>query len=89
MPCSAVYDTTDLWNDPHLQAREFIQRIEHPVVGAVELMRNPIRMSASEVPLGPSPMLGDSTSEVLRADLGLDDEEIAALESGGAIRVAK
>jgi formyl-CoA transferase len=89
VPCSAVYDTTDLWNDRHLRARDFIQTIEHPVAGAVQLMRNPLRMSASQVPLGPSPILGAHTVEVLRADLGLDLDAIADLRASGAIGTAE
>jgi formyl-CoA transferase len=89
VPCSAVYDTTDLWNDRHLQAREFIQTIEHPVAGSVQLMRNPLRMSASQVPLGPSPILGAHTAEVLRDDLGLPLEQISELAAAGAIACAE
>jgi formyl-CoA transferase len=89
VPCSAVYDTTDLWNDRHLQARDFVQTIEHPVAGTVQLMRNPLRMSASNVPLGPSPILGAHTAEVLRDDLGFDIEAIADLRACGAIGTAE
>ena len=89
VPCSAVYDTTDLWNDRHLRERDFIQTVQHPVAGDVELMRNPIRMSASDVPLQPSPLLGGSTADVLAADLGLDAAAVAQLSEAGVVRVAE
>ena len=85
VPCSAVYDTVDLWTDRHLRERDFIQTVEHPHVGPVQLMRNPIRMSASDVPLGPSPFLGAHTADVLHAALGLTDEQLADLRACGAI----
>ena len=89
VPCSAVYDTTDLWNDRHLRERDFIQTVQHPVAGKVELMRNPIRMSASDVPLEPSPLLGGNTAEVLAADLGLDAAAVAELSEAGVVHVAE
>jgi len=88
VPCSAVYDSVDLWHDRHLKERDFIQQVEHPVVGTVNLMRNPLRMSGSQVPLRPSPILGADTVEVLRRDLGLLDSDIADLAAAGAIGTA-
>jgi formyl-CoA transferase len=83
VPCSYVFDTMDLWTDPHLMERDFIQTVQHPVVGDVELMRNPIRMEGA-VPLQPSPLLGADTEAVLRDDLGLSESEIADLLGSGA-----
>jgi formyl-CoA transferase len=89
VPASAVYDTTDLWRDPHLQARNFIQTVEHPVAGPTELMRMSLLLSGSEVPLRASPVLGSSTAEVLCADLGITAEDVAELEACGAIGLAQ
>jgi formyl-CoA transferase len=83
VPCSYVFDTMDLWTDPHLTEREFIQTVQHPVVGDVKLMRNPIRMEGV-VPLEPSPLLGADTEAVLRDDLGMSESEIADLLGSGA-----
>jgi crotonobetainyl-CoA:carnitine CoA-transferase CaiB-like acyl-CoA transferase len=84
--CSAVYDTADLFRDPHLNARGFIQRVEHPVEGEVTLLGQPFRLSGSHVPVRPAPRLGEHTHEVLAAELGLDGDALAALEAAGAIR---
>ena len=78
VPASAVFDTHDLWTDPHLQEREFIQTIEHPAHGPVQLMRSPILMSGA-VPLQRPPLLGEHTDGTLRSDLGLDDAAIEEL----------
>ena len=39
VPISAVLDTTDLFTDPHLASRDFIQTVEHPTEGSIKLMR--------------------------------------------------
>jgi formyl-CoA transferase len=85
VPCSAVLDTRDLFNDPHLLARGFIETVEHDALGPVKLLGCPARMSRSEVPLRASPLLGQHTAEVLRDDLGLEEAEICALRDQGAI----
>ncbi len=85
VPCSAVYDTSDLFNDPHLLERGFVHTIDHKAHGRVRLLGWPARMSASEVEIEPAPLLGEQTAEVLKAELGLDDDELASLRDRGAI----
>ena len=85
VPASYVFDTQDLYTDPHLLSRDFIQEAEHPQAGTLRFMRWPPRMSASEVPIVAGPLLGEHTAEVLREDLGLTDNEVEKLRAGGAI----
>ncbi len=85
VPCSAVLDTRDLFHDPHLLARGFIKSVEHDAVGPVKLLGFPPRLSASEVPIKASPLLGQHTAEVLAEDLGLGAAEIGKLADGGLI----
>ncbi len=85
VPVSAVFDTVDVFNDPHLKARGFIQTVEHPEAGAVKLMASPLRLSESDVPLRAAPLLGQHSGEVLKADLGIDDEELASLREQGVV----
>ena len=85
VPCTAVLSTRDLWEDPHLRERGLIRRLPHPEHGEVDLMRSPLRMSASEVALEPAPALGQHTGEVLAAELGLDGGELAGLRGAGVI----
>ena len=84
-PCSAVLDTHDLFNDPHLLEREFVQTVEHPVLGEVPLMGWPARMSGSSVPIAAAPMLGEHSDEVLADDLGLDSDRLSELHSSGIV----
>ena len=85
VPCSAILDTRDLYHDPHLQARGFIETVEHPERGEVPLLGSPIRMSASRVEMQRAPYLGEHSDEVLRADLGIGDEELETLREDGVL----
>ncbi len=52
VPCSAVMDTLDLFHDPHLSERGFIQTVEHPVAGgAVKRSRPRGRAIGGTAPL--------------------------------------
>ncbi len=82
---SAVNDTMDVFTDPHLNARGFIQRVPHPDHGEVTLMGSPIRMSDSSVELRAGPLLGQHTDDVLAEELAIGAETLGALREAGAI----
>jgi formyl-CoA transferase len=85
VPCSAVLDTVDLYRDPHLLARDFVKRVEHPEREEAPLLGFAARMSDSRVEITRAPYLGEHSDEVLRADLSLDDEALAALRQKGVV----
>ena len=85
VPCSAVLDTRDLFQDPQLAARGFVKRVEHEVLGEVPILGSPFRLSQSEVELRAAPVLGRHTDEVLREDLGLSDSDLSALHASGVV----
>ncbi|MCC7366484.1 MAG: CoA transferase [Dehalococcoidia bacterium] len=77
VPCGAVFDSGDIFSNEHFHARGMVREVEHPTRGLVQLLGNPVRLSASPTEFEAAPLLGRDTDEVLRAELGLDD---AALE---------
>jgi formyl-CoA transferase len=79
VPAGAVYDSNDILTDRHMNARGYILTYEHPGRGTVQMPGQPIRLSASHVEVVPAPLLGQHTAEVLRDELGLSDQEIAAI----------
>ncbi|MFN8508807.1 MAG: CoA transferase [Dehalococcoidia bacterium] len=81
VPASAVFDTEDVLNDPHLRERDMIQTIHHPTRGDWEMLAPPIHMSDSAVGMTPAPLLGQHTDEVLAQRLGLDAAALARLAS--------
>jgi crotonobetainyl-CoA:carnitine CoA-transferase CaiB-like acyl-CoA transferase len=71
----------DLIEDPHLNAREFFERLNHPEVGARTHMGMPWRLTQG--PNGvrtPAPLLGQHTDQVMREVLGYSDQAIAGLK---------
>ncbi len=84
IPVSAVFDTADVFADPHLRARDFIQSLDHPVAGEIKLMASPLRLSESNVPLTRAPLLGEQTDEVL-AELGLSPAEVQDLRAQSVV----
>ncbi|MCC7364517.1 MAG: CoA transferase [Dehalococcoidia bacterium] len=85
VPCSAVYDSDDLFRDKHLIARDRIVEYQYPDRGRVVMQAPPIAMSASKVDMVRAPLLGEHTVEVLQAELGLTDEQIAGLAQRGIL----
>jgi len=69
-----VYSGEELYNDPHLRAREFFVEINHPEVGRRELPG--VFAKLSETPgaiRGYDPLLGEHTDWVLHELLASDD----------------
>ncbi|MEE2984414.1 MAG: CoA transferase [Pseudomonadota bacterium] len=86
VPASAVFDTKDLFADPHLNERGFIHRFSSEGDQRdVLLLGWPPRMSASEVPIELAPALGEHTAEVLRSELGLSAEDIDSFMAEGVL----
>ena len=85
LPASMVFDTKDLFHDPHLLSRGFVHTLEHATLGKVKLLGWPARMSKSEVAMKAASTLGEHTEEILTADLGLDAAGMDKLRESGAI----
>ncbi len=87
IPAAAMVPAFATLDDPQLRARGFFQPIEHPIVGEQQYPGVPMRFSpfspAGGWWPGPAPMLGQHTDEVLRAELGIDDAELARLRDDG------
>lgn len=74
VPCGQVRSIADALADPQVAAREMVIAIEHPDLGTINNLGNPVKLSASpaEVRL-PPPRLGEHTDEVLK-ELGLSSK---------------
>jgi crotonobetainyl-CoA:carnitine CoA-transferase CaiB-like acyl-CoA transferase len=75
----AIEAATDAGGDPRVT-------VEHPTIGALELIGSPIRTAGMPDP-APPPLLGQHTREVLR-ECGLADAEVEELAARGAIACA-
>lgn len=83
-PCNSA---ADIVNDPHVRSHNMLIEVPRPDADRPLLVvGNPIKMSgASEGPVTRWPTLGEHTDEVLRADLGLSDADLAGLRERGVI----
>ena len=71
----------NLIEDPHLNARGFFERLDHPEVGVRTHMGMPWRLTQG--PNGvrtPAPLLGQHTDQVMREVLGYSEQAIAGLK---------
>ena len=86
VPCGSVRNLEELFADPQVAAREMIARLEHPTVGAMQVLGTPVKLS--DTPGGidtPPPRLGQHTDLVLQQDLGFGADAIARLRAEGVI----
>jgi formyl-CoA transferase len=87
VPFTPVYSLDEAVADPQVAHLNMLQSLEHPSLGAVDLVRPGLR-TTSAVPCRPSPppALGQHTVEVL-TQLGIDDEERDSLQEDGTILI--
>ena len=85
VPCGPVLSMKELAEEESLRVSGTVVEVDHPERGKYLTVGNPVKLSDSPVDVGPSPLLGEHTEEILRDIVGLDDEEIKAAKSEGAI----
>lgn len=86
IPCGPVNHLDQAFDHPQAQHRETKQTLPHPTLGDITTVQNPIRFANSSLQNDlPPPMLGEHTEQVLKNELGLSDDEIKTLKSGGVI----
>ncbi|TXL64588.1 CaiB/BaiF CoA transferase family protein [Zeimonas arvi] len=87
VPAGPILDLQQVFSDPHVRQTGMVEEIEHPTIGRLEQLANPIRMSSlggRSVRRAP-PLLGQDTAAVLEG-FGLPPERIQALLDAGVVR---
>ncbi|HMB81139.1 MAG TPA: CoA transferase [Vicinamibacterales bacterium] len=80
VPCGSVRNFDELFADPQLDAREMIAMVEHATIGPLRTLGVPVKLSDTPGAVRtPPPTLGQHTDAVLRSDLGISADAIAAL----------
>jgi crotonobetainyl-CoA:carnitine CoA-transferase CaiB-like acyl-CoA transferase len=65
IPCGPINTVSQIFNDPHIQARDFVWECDHPTAGRIKLSGSPIHLSETPARLYKAPPL-----------LGEDDEKM-------------
>jgi len=85
VPCGEIADYRDVFEDPHLVAREFFIELEHPVLGTLRGLGSPLRLERTPVRhRRAGPRLGEHSAEVLR-EIGCSEADVERLASEGII----
>ncbi len=84
--CGPINKLSEVFADPHVQARNCVVQMQHGSGEAVKVIANPVRLSATPADYRvPPPTLGEHSEDVLSGLLGLSDAEIAALREKGVV----
>ena len=85
IPCAAINTLADMLAHPHTAARGIVLEYEHPTLGALKTLAQPIQFDGQPRTVrSPPPLLGEHSAEVL-AGYGFSAAEIAALRDAHAI----
>ncbi len=85
IPAAPTQSLQDFMQDPAVLHHKMVVQYDHPELGPLSLMGQPLRFSETQAPdAGPPPMLGQHTAEVLR-QAGYADHEIADLRRRGVV----
>jgi len=85
VPAGPIYNMAQVYEDPHVRAREMLVELDHPVAGTIKNIGIPVKLSRTPGRIRrPAPLLGQHTEEVL-SWLGLDQAQIGKLRAAGAI----
>ena len=85
IPAAATQSLREFMRDPAVLHHKMIVEYEHPELGPLQLMGQPLRFSETQAPdAGPPPLLGQHTALVLR-EAGYSDSEIAELRRRGVV----
>ena len=85
VPGGPVFDYVQALDNEHSRARNMVVEIDHPKIGRMKTLGNPVKTSAELARSRlPAPWLGQHSAEVLKG-LGYSDADIASLFAGGVV----
>ncbi|MCK2148848.1 CoA transferase [Marinobacter alexandrii] len=86
VPCGPVNTLGQVFDDPQVLARGMKQTVQHPDLGEVPMVGNPIKLKLTPVTYrNAPPLLGEQSEQVLQQVVGLSSDEIKALRERGVV----
>jgi CoA:oxalate CoA-transferase len=86
LPCGPLNTIPQAAGLPQVRARDMLVEVDHPAIGKLPLTNTPVKLSRTPGGIkGPSPAAGAHTDDVLRALLGVADEELARLRDAEVV----
>ena len=83
VPCGPIYSIDQVFADPQVQHLEMARGVEHPKLGRIDLVNQPIMMSRTPSRMDcAGPEHGEHSEAILR-EFGFGDDEIEGLRSKG------
>jgi crotonobetainyl-CoA:carnitine CoA-transferase CaiB-like acyl-CoA transferase len=87
VPCGPINDLRDVFADPQVRHRGMRQELEHPVLGSLAILANPMRFSETGIEYHKAPpLLGEDTDRILTDRLGYTAAEIERLRKQAVIQ---
>ena len=84
--CGPINTLKDVFDDPHVKARNMTLEMEHASGKRVTVIANPVKLSATPPTYRSAPpTLGEHNGAVLTGMLGMSEAEIAALKARGIV----
>jgi CoA:oxalate CoA-transferase len=85
VPVAPVRTIPEVAKDPHLWEREMLVKMDDPIAGEMYVPGVTVKMSRTPGHVGPVPMPGQHTDEILGRLLGYDKATLDQLRQGGVI----
>jgi formyl-CoA transferase len=87
VPCGPVNDIKQVFDDPQVQYLKIVRQVDHPRLGKLDVVRQPVNLSDRPQPQvfrHATPDAGANTDEILQ-EMGIPADEIARLHKADAI----
>jgi crotonobetainyl-CoA:carnitine CoA-transferase CaiB-like acyl-CoA transferase len=87
LPAGPIYNIEEVFADPQVKHLGLEETVQHPLLGALRQLANPIRLEAFEgrSVRQPPPILGQHSEAALR-DYGIANDVIAKLRDSGVVK---
>lgn len=86
LPVGPVQTAREIFEDPHVAARRLMIDVPDPILGSVKLVGPVAKLSGDTTPvIGPAPLLGQHSVEILTEVLGYTPEQAQELKRNGIV----